>query len=709
MASYREKHDLFRQQAEELVSKMTLEEAASQLRYDAPAIERLDIPAYNWWNETLHGVARAGTATMFPQAIALAAMFDTEAMNTFGRICAAEGRAKYNAQSALDDRDIYKGLTFWTPNINIFRDPRWGRGHETYGEDPFLTARLGVVFIEALQGHGEYMKAAACAKHFAVHSGPEAERHFFDAQVSEHDLYDTYLPAFEAAVTEAGVESVMGAYNRVNGEAACAHSVLMGQILRGKWGFKGHFVSDCWAIRDFHTEHKITKTAPESAALALKAGCDLNCGNTYLHLLEAYNEKLITEEDIRAAAVNLFTTRFKLGLFAADNPFNRISYLECDTEENNLASFNMSLKSAVMLKNNGLLPLDRHKIKTIGVIGPNANSIPALTGNYFGTASAYITNLAGIKEYCENTVRILYSEGCHLINDRSSSLSLSGDRLAEAKTVAQNSDAVILCLGLDASVEGEEGDTGNAFAAGDKVSLNLPEPQAQLLDTVLDTGKPVVLVLNSGSALNLSAADERCAAVLQAWYSGPFGGRALAQIIFGEHSPCGKLPVTFYKSDGDLPDFRDYSMKNRTYRYFNGEPLYPFGFGLSYSEFTYDDLRLERDAIKEGQDLRISVTVTNTGDFDAYEITQVYVKLLCDGVYLPNFSLCGFSNVMFSKGQQKTLDFTIKASAFTYVDENGKRVLKKGEAYVYAGGSAPDSRSVQLTKKAPLCARVKIS
>ncbi|MDR1689332.1 MAG: glycoside hydrolase family 3 C-terminal domain-containing protein [Clostridiales bacterium] len=707
MKNYKENYESFKKSAEELVAKMTVEEAASQLKYDSPAIERLGVPAYNWWNEALHGVARAGTATMFPQAIALAAMFDEDAIAEIGEIIAEEGRAKYNAQSKFGDRDIYKGLTFWSPNVNIFRDPRWGRGHETYGEDPYLTSRLGVAFVKALQGSGQYMKSAACAKHFAVHSGPESERHFFNAIASKRDLWDTYLPAFEACVTEADVESVMGAYNRTNDEPCCASKLLMRDILDKQWGFKGYYVSDCWAIRDFHTQHNVTATAPESAALALKTGCHLNCGNTYLHMMQAYNEGLVTEDDIRNAAVVLFTTRYKLGLFDENCEYNSIPYTANDTAENNEVSYKTSRNSIVLLKNNGILPLKNDSVKTIGVIGPNANNIGALIGNYFGTASNYVTNLGGIKE-AAGGIRVLYSEGSHLFEDRLSNLATAGDRYAEAKAVAAEADVVILSLGLDASIEGEQGDTGNSFVGGDKVDLDFPACQKMLYDAVISMGKPVILVVNTGSAMNLKDADEKCAAVIMAWYSGPFGGRALADVIFGKSSPCAKLPLTFYESADDLPDFKDYSMENRTYRYFKGTPLYPFGFGLSFTEFEYKNLELCKTQIKAGEDLALKVTVKNAGGIDSDEIVQIYIKDMESGEILPNFSLCGFKRVNLKAGEEKTVEFTVKAASFNVVNSEGERYTEKGLFTLYAGGSQPDGRSKELMKKAPVSAVVEV-
>ena len=533
-----------RKRAEELVGRMTLEEKASQLRYNAPAIPRLNVPTYNWWNEALHGVARAGVATSFPQAIGMAAAFDPELMEEVGEVIAVEGRAKYNSSKAENDRDIYKGLTFWSPNVNIFRDPRWGRGHETYGEDPYLTGELGKAFVEGLQGDGEYLKAAACAKHFAVHSGPEKLRHEFNAEVSDKDLYETYLPAFQKLVKEAEVEAVMGAYNRTNGEPCCGSKLLMRDILRGKWGFQGHYVSDCWAIRDFHTKHMVTATAPESAALALENGCDVNCGNTYLHMLQACTDGLVTEEQITEAAVRLFTTRFLLGLFD-ETPYDQIGFEKLECREHLAAADKATAESVVLLKNNGILPLDKSKLKAIGVIGPNANSRSALIGNYHGTSSRYITVLEGIQDAVPEGVRVYYSEGCHLWKNKVEGLAWDDDRISEAVNVAKHSDVVILCVGLDETLEGEEHDTGNQYASGDKIDLLLPEPQRKLVKAVMDVGTPVVLLNMTGSAMDLRYAQEHAAAVVQAWYPGARGGRVVANLLFGELSPSGKLPVTF--------------------------------------------------------------------------------------------------------------------------------------------------------------------
>lgn len=495
MGNYRKERAEARKKAKELVSKMTLMEKAAQLRYDAAPVSRLGVPTYNYWNEALHGVARAGVATMFPQAIGMAAAFDEDAMERVGDIIATEGRAKYNEYSKHDDRDIYKGLTFWSPNVNIFRDPRWGRGHETYGEDPYLTSRLGVRFVEGIQGGGPVMKAAACAKHYAVHSGPEAIRHEFDAEVSMKDMWETYLPAFEALVKEADVEAVMGAYNRTNGEPCCGHKYLMEEVLRGKWEFDGHYTSDCWAIKDFHENHQVTKNARESAALALKCGCDVNCGNTYLHLLGAVEDGLITEEDITVAAERLLTSRFLMGLFDGSE-YDDIPYEAVECREHLEEALNMARKGSVLLKNDGVLPLDKSKLKTIGVVGPNADSRAALIGNYHGTASRYITVLEGIQDEVGDDVRVLFSEGCHLEKDRVENLAWSQDRISEAVITAEHSDVVIICVGLDETLEGEEGDAGNSDASGDKKDLHLPKVQEELIEKVTAVGKPTEYKMN---------------------------------------------------------------------------------------------------------------------------------------------------------------------------------------------------------------------
>lgn len=687
-----------RKKAEALVGQMTLMEKASQLRYDAPAIPRLNIPAYNWWNEALHGVARAGTATVFPQAIGMAATFDEELLHSTGEVIAREGRAKYNAASALDDRDIYKGLTFWAPNVNIFRDPRWGRGHETYGEDPYLTSRLGVAYIEGMQGDGETMTAAACAKHFAVHSGPEACRHEFDAQVGEKDLRETYLPAFEACVKEAHVESVMGAYNRVNGEPCCGSYMLLRDILRGEWGFEGHVVSDCWAIKDFHEHHMVTGTAAQSAALAIDAGCDLNCGSTYLHLMNAHKQGLVTEEQITESAVRLFTTRYLLGLFD-ETEYDSIPYDTVECPEHLALSERAARESVVLLKNNGILPLKKETIRTIGVIGPNADSRASLIGNYHGTASEYITVLDGIRRYAGDTARILYSEGSHLFLNKTEGLAWDFDRLSEARTVARNSDVVILCLGLDETLEGEEGDTGNSYASGDKTDLQLPESQRKLMEAVAMEDTPVILCLMAGSDIDLSFAAEHFDAIVDLWYPGARGGMAAAEILFGDCSPSGKLPVTFYESLEQLPDFEDYSMKGRTYRYMEGKAQYPFGFGLTYADTAVTSVKVSG---KEKDTLCLEVQMENRSSVSTDDVLQIYIRDLESPFETPHPHLAAFRRVHLSGHGQLCTNISLRADCFTVVDENGKR-FRDGKRYeIFAGFSQPDERSAELTGKEPV-------
>ncbi len=682
-----------RKKAIALVAKMTVEEAASQLRYDAPAIERLGVPAYNWWNEALHGVARAGTATSYPQAIGLAASFDPQLIEALGDVSATEGRAKYNAASAHGDRDIYKGLTFWSPNINIFRDPRWGRGHETYGEDPFLTAELGKAYVRGLQGSGEVMKSAACAKHFAVHSGPEAIRHRFNAVASPKDMAETYLPAFKALVTEAGVEAVMGAYNRTNGEPCCGSKALLVDTLRGAWGFEGHVVSDCWAIRDFHEHHQVTDTPEESAALALHHGCDVNCGNTYIYMMKAYEKGLVTEEQIRTAAVRLFTARYMLGIMEGSE-YDGIPYTAVECREHIAKAREAEQKSCVLLKNDGVLPLDIEKIRTLAVIGPNANSRAALIGNYHGTSSRYITVLEGIQDALGDDVRVLYAQGCHLFKNREEDLGQPEDRIAEALAAAEASDAVVLVVGLDETLEGEEGDTGNASASGDKLDLLLPESQRKLMDAVLAVGKPTVVCLMAGSAIDIGKAAEDANAVLLTWYPGARGGRTVADILLGRVSPSGKLPLTFYRNEqlGLMPEFTDYSMKGRTYRYFEHEPLYPFGYGLTYGDVHATAARAEEN----DEEILVHVTLRNDGARDTQDVVQIYVQNTGSANAPRNPRLCGFARAAIAAGEEKTVTVAVPREALKVVNADGERILE-GRPVLYAGVSQPDGRSRALT------------
>lgn len=691
----------YRAKAQALVSRMTLEEKVSQTIHPAKAVERLDIKAYNWWNEALHGVARAGIATIFPQAIGLAATFDEDFLEKIGDAVSTEGRGKFNMQARREDRDIYKGLTFWAPNVNIFRDPRWGRGHETYGEDPYLTSRLGVRFVNGIQGHDEnHLKAAACAKHFAVHSGPEDIRHEFDAVCSQQDLYETYLPAFKALVTEAKVEAVMGAYNRTNGEPCCGSKTLLKDILRDTWGFKGHVTSDCWAIKDFHEGHHVTKTPVESVALAMNNGCDLNCGGLFLYLKEAVETGLVKEERLDEALVNLFTSRFKLGVMGEESVFDKIPYNVVDDKPMRALNREAAEKCAVLLKNeNNLLPLNKKEIKTIGIIGPNADNRRALVGNYEGTASRYVTVLEGIQDYLGDDVRVMTSVGCHLCKPKVEDLANGLDRFSEVEEICALSDVVVCVMGLDSGLEGEEGDQGNQYASGDKPNLLLPGLQSKVLEICAASGKPVVMIVLSGSPLDLSWADENIPAIIQGWYPGAQGGAALARILFGDVNPQGKLPVTFYYSTEDLPAFTDYSMEGRTYRYMHKDALYPFGYGLSYTDYetviTSGDAKLTDD----GVDLKVKVR--NAGSMKGTETVEVYVKINPSSpvAHIPNCSLKGIKKVTLEAGEEKEVTVKLPKEAFGLFNEAGELTVYEGTATVFAGGQQPDKRSEKLTGK----------
>lgn len=690
-----------KQFAKELVSQMTVEEKISQMLYKSPAIERLGIPAYNWWNEALHGVARAGVATVFPQAIGMAASFDKELLHDVADIVSTEGRGKFNEFSKRGDYGIYKGLTFWAPNVNIFRDPRWGRGHETFGEDPYLTGELGVAYIKGLQGDDpEHLKSAACAKHFAVHSGPEAVRHEFDAKATKRDMYDTYLYAFKRCVQDAKVEAVMGAYNRVNGEPACGSKTLLKDILRDEWGFEGHVVSDCWAIKDFHENHKVTNTVEESAAMAVNNGCDLNCGSTFLYLHKAYKQGLVSEEAITEAVERLIEVRIRLGMMEDyESPYEDISYETVECKEHVDFSVEVARRSLVLLKNkDSILPLDKNAYKTIAVIGPNANSRDALLGNYIGTSSEYITPLEGIQQAVATGTRVLYAEGCHLYKNKSENLAEDKDRFVEAMIAAEQADLVIMCLGLDATLEGEEGDAGNEYASGDKLGLRLPGFQQELLEEVASTGKKIVLLLSAGSAIDLSWAQEHVDAIVDTWYPGARGGKAITDVLFGEYSPSGKLPVTFYSSTDALPDFEDYSMQNRTYRYAKNNILYPFGYGLKYSELEYSKECVSKETSEVLEDITLSATVTNKGSYTVDESVQVYVKYEDADELAPGFQLKGIKCIKLEPGQSKDVSVTLNPRAFATITDEGKCVVKPGTYTVTIGGQQPDERSKELTQ-----------
>lgn len=676
--------------ARDLVSRMTLEEKVAQMGYGAPAIERLGIPAYNWWNECLHGVARAGIATVFPQAIGLAATWNTDLIHRIATAIGDEGRAKHHEFVRQGQRDIYQGLTFWTPNINIFRDPRWGRGQETYGEDPYLTASIGVTFVKALQGDDpHYMKAAACAKHYAVHSGPEADRHRFNAIASERDMRDTYLPAFEALVREANVEAVMGAYNRTNGEACCASPTLLDKILRKEWGFQGHVVSDCWAIRDIYRDHGLAKTPQEAAAMAVNAGCDLNCGDTFPYLVKAVEEGLIDEATITQAAERLFITRIKLGMF---DPPERVAYTQIpysvnDSETHKALALEAARQSIVLLKNaDNLLPLDKTTLKSIAVIGPNADWPEVLLGNYNGTPSSVVTPLDAIRAAVSPETTVAYAPGCSVAR-------MDRRGFNKAVRAASEAEVAIVIVGLSQEIEGEEGQQEGlpkgAKSRGDRTDITLPGVQEELLQAIHATGTPVVVVLVNGSAVAINWAQDHVPAILEAWYPGQAGGPAIADVLFGDYNPAGRLPVTFYKSVAQLPAFTDYNMNRRTYRYMTEEPLYPFGYGLSYTRFLYDNLDIE---FQPGRDsLLIHAEITNIGGVAGDEVVQLYLRDLEASEPRPNLELKGFTRVWLDAGETKTVTFDLHVSLLSFY-KDGAYIVEPGAFEVLIGPSSADHR-----------------
>ena len=690
--------------ARDLISRMTLAEKVGCMMEDSAAVERLGIPAYNWLNEALHGLARAGKATVFPQAIGIAATWNEELVHRMAGVISDEARAKHHEALRRGDHSHYTGLTLWSPNINIFRDPRWGRGQETYGEDPHLTARLGVAFVRGLQGeHPDYLKTAACAKHYVVHSGPEAKRHEFNAEVDIRDFKMTYLPAFEALVKEAKVAGVMGAYNRVNGEACCASPYLLQYILRREMGFKGYVVSDCGAIKDIYAHHHLVDTPEEAAARSVKAGCDLNCGSTYENLFGALGNGLISERDMDRALLNLFEVRFQLGMF---DPPERVPYAQTPLEvveslAHQALALEVARQSLVLLKNEGhLLPLAKD-LKRVAVIGPNADDELVLRGNYYGTPSHSVTVLDGIRAVLPPSAEVQYAQGCEMV-----SAGKKGFR--EAARLAKKADVTIVVLGLSQLLEGEEGQVEGLpegmHSNGDRADLGLPGEQQALLEAVVETGTPVVLVLLNGSALAVNWALEHVPAILEAWYPGQSGGRAVAEALFGDFNPGGRLPVTFYRSVEQLPPFEDYAMQGRTYRYFEGEQLYPFGFGLSYTAFEYHDLALNFDRMEAPDTLEISCVVRNTGEVIGDEVVQVYLRDEEASLPVPRHSLAAFTRVRLGPGSEQRVTLAIPPRAFALVDEEGGWVIEPGTFTVFVGGGQPDhaetlQASVQVVGK----------
>lgn len=840
----------FEQKAKELVALMTLEEKVGQMNYESPAIERLEIPEYNWWNECLHGVGRAGKATVFPQAIGLAAMFDKNQMSKISEIISDEARAKHHEFVSRGKRGIYQGLTYWTPNINIFRDPRWGRGMETYGEDPYLAGELAVRFIKGLQGDDpNYLKLVATAKHFAVHSGPEIDRHSFNAEPSVQDFLNTYSPHFEKVVKEANVYSIMCAYNSYFGEPCCGNKKLS-SLLRNDWGFEGYIVSDCWAIRDFYDKgaHEISADAKEASAMAVKAGTDLNCGNSYPALVQAVKDGLITEAELDVSLERLIVARLKLGLFAPEGAvkYENISYDVVDSEKHRLAALETARKSLVLLKNdNNTLPLDKNKVKKIAVIGSNADDLEVLLGNYNGYPEEPITPLKGLKQKLPNA-EVVYATGCKLAEglpvfeaipnnvlytdttknntglkaeyydniafegtpkhtqvdktvdftwrtaspfpdiaydaysvrwsgilsvEKTGNYALGGEAFSsmqlflddklllerkdvhhpkkiyeyvklqagkkykirfecvqdntehsimrllwespkdnleqEAINIAKDADAIVLCMGISPLLEGEEMKVKvDGFSGGDRVNTKLPKTQTELIKKIKALGKPTILVLLNGSALSINWENQNIPAIIEAWYPGQAGGTAIADVIFGDYNPAGRLPVTFYKDINDIPAFSDYDMKGKTYRYFKGDPLYEFGYGLSYTKFKYSNFTTPKN-LESGNDFTVEVEIENIGSLKGEEVIQLYIENPNADAYNPQKTLVAFERVLFKPKEKKTFKFKIKKEQLYVVNNKGEKIIQPGEYQISVGGAQPSKE--RLNNGSVLSEKLEIS
>jgi beta-glucosidase len=684
----------------DLIRRMSLAEKVAQLQNGAPGIPRLGLPAYDYWSEALHGVANNGEATVFPQAIGAAATWDPALLQQEAGIIGIEGRAKFNDYASRHNGDAkwFGGLTFWSPNINIFRDPRWGRGQETYGEDPFLSGTLGVAFIKGLQGDDpNCMLAMGCAKHFAVHSGPEPERHRFDAEPPERDLYETYLPQFEMAVREGHVGGVMGAYNSLFGVPCCASSFLLTDILRKQWGFDGYIVSDCAAIHNIwgREEHHYVNTSEEAAAAAVKAGCNLCCGGDYNPLVRAVQKELITEKEIDQALYYTLGTRFRLGLFdpPEKNPFSKIGIDQNDTPEHEALALKVAEESIVLLKNDGVLPLNRSKIKRIAVVGPNADVAWMLEGNYNGHAARPVTILSGIKQLAGPGIEVTFAAGCPWAQRTDGSNKPSQEAIADALAKAKAADVVIFVGGITARLEGEEMGRDNSFAGfegGDRTKIELPSVQTDLLKALAGTGKPVILVNCSGSPMAMPWEAAHLAAILQAWYPGEQGGRAVGEILFGNVNPSGHLPLTFYASTADLPGFTDYSMSNRTYRYFNGKPEFAFGHGLSYTKFKFQNGKLKSNSIPADITAKVSFTVNNAGKLEGDEVAQVYYRHVNSTVPQARLALCGFARVHLKRGESRKVTIEVPAERLRYWDTQNKQYIVEPGNYEFLIGAASD-------------------
>lgn len=689
------------ERAKDLVSRLTLEEKVSLMNHPAQGVPRLGIPAYNYWSEALHGVARNGRATVFPQAIGMAATWDKDLILKVATAISDEGRAKYHEALRRNGyTDQYQGLTFWSPNVNIFRDPRWGRGQETWGEDPFFTGEMASMFVRGLQGDDpKYLKAAACAKHFAVHSGPEKDRHTFNAIVTKRELYDTYLPAFKKLVTEAKVESVMGAYNRTLDEVCCASHLLLDEILRGEWGFDGHVVSDCFALSDFHLNHKVTKDAAGSAALALQYGCDLGCDHVFNEIPTAIERGDTTEALVDRALIRTFTTRFKLGMFdpAEEVPYASISTDVVACDEHRQLAYRTAAEAVVLLKNkNNVLPI-KPSTKKIFVTGPTATSLEVLLGNYYGFNNKMTTLLEGLVGRIPEGMGLEYHSGAPLKHPREI-------KDTWAPQMAQSADFAIVCAGNSSFLEGEEGEALLSPQNGDRESISLPQSQIDYIKELAIHGARIILVLTGGSPIALGEVEDMVEAILFVWYPGMEGGRAVADVLFGDVSPSGKLPITFPKSLDQLPAFDDYSMNGRTYRYMTAEPLYPFGFGLSYSKFEYSELQLDKQTLPLGASLHLSLTLTNSGGSESAEVVQYYLSDLHASTIVPLHHLIGFERVTLKAGESKTLQFTITPEMMSFYNEDGKLTLEPGEFKLEIGGCSPSQRGQDLGAPKPVTA-----
>lgn len=687
----------------DLTGRLTLEEKINFLGHENGPVERLGLPAYNWWSEACHGVGRNGRATVFPQVIAQAATWNRELIQRIATAVSDEARAKHHAAARAGFHgQQYQGLTFWTPNINIFRDPRWGRGQETFGEDPYLTGELGLATVRGLQGDdARHMKVAACAKHFAVHSGPEHERHEFDAHPSPKDLYETYLPAFEKLV-RGGVEAVMGAYNRVLGEPACASKFLLGETLRKRWGFQGHVVSDCGAIDDFHRHHKVTPDSAASAALAVRNGCDLNCGCTYNDLILAVRAGQITEAEIDTALGRLLATRFKLGLFdpAESVRWTKIPEAVIDSPEHRALARRAAAESFVLLKNkDNLLPLPAAP-RSMLVVGPTAANIGAMLGNYYGVSSRIVTFMEGLVARAPEGCRVMYRPGCPLSQPGAPGVNYTFGDSAMA-------EIVVAVLGLDPTLEGEEGDTVASPVGGDRVRIELPENQRAFLKELRANSKKLILVLTGGSALAIPEEHDLADAVLYAWYPGCEGGAALADVLFGDLAPSGRLPVTVPRRTEDLPAFNDYAMRGRTYKFAAAEPLYPFGFGLGYARIAYESLTLSHRALKDGAALEVRATVRNTSGVAAQETVQCYL-IPPAGADAPRATLVEFAKLHLAAHATVEVRFTLGADALRQVDVRGERVWRPGTYQILVGAASPGPRAQALGAPAPVTAALRL-